>query len=102
MIYNIRKWRHNKKRTGFILEISCYDEDNDKWHNKLVNVPRADAYAGKNEDELPACLGAVMKDDCLWVKCRIFDNYVPKDDTKKKEEDEKNPQKGEKTPDLPF
>lgn len=77
MIYNIRKWRHNSKRTGYVVEASAYDEATKTWHNVRLHVPRADEYAGKNADEQPNTL-AMEKDGCLWIKCKVFDNYTPK------------------------
>ena len=73
-IYNVRKWHYNSKRTGAFIELSCYDEESEKWLNVKAHIPFASEYAGK--DEKPATLCKVEK-DVLVIKCRLFDDYTP-------------------------
>ena len=58
-IYNVRKWHYNSKKTGVFIELSCYDEEAEKWLNVKAHIPLASEYAGKDEDGQPATLCAV-------------------------------------------
>lgn len=109
-IFSIRKWRKNSKGTGAIVEMSYYDEASEKWLNVKANVPFAENYAGKNEDERPAALCGIGKDgETLTIKVYRFDDYVPE---KKDTGSDKNSKKGgtgaskkknvEKDDDCPF
>lgn len=73
-IYNVRKWHYNSKKTGAFIEMSCYDEESEKWLNVKAHIPFASEYAGK--DEKPATL-CMVKDGVLVIKCHLFDNYTP-------------------------
>ena len=76
MIYSIRKWRRNAKKTGFVLSLSAFDEEKEQWHNVKAHVSDAAQYAGANEDEKPQTL-AMVKGGALWIKVSEFDDYKP-------------------------
>ena len=87
-LYNVRKWRYNSKKTGALVDLSCYDEEAEKWLNIKAHIPFASEYAGKDADELPATL-CMVKDGVLIIKCRVFDDYTPQ----AREADEKDAKK---------
>ena len=94
-IFSIRKWRKNSKGTGAIVEMSYYDEAAKKWLNVKTNVPFAENYAGKNEDERPAALCGIGKDgETLTIKVYRFDDYVPEKRETRGEEKSAKSEKG--------
>lgn len=74
-LYNINKWRKNSKGTGALIELSCYDEDNEKWYNVKAHVLFASTFG---EDDNPAAKCAVDKNGDLVIKCFRYDNAFDK------------------------
>ena len=75
-LYSINKWRKNSKGTGALIELSCYDEETEKWHNVKAHVRYASTFG---EDDEPAAAAAVNKSGELVIKCYRYDNAFDKD-----------------------
>lgn len=99
LLFTVRKWQKTEKKTGVMLHLSAYDEENGTWRNVRVYVPFAINVAEDKRET--TTIARFAKDDAAgargcWLHIPV--EFVPKSKVEVKAKTSETLEDG----DIPF